>query len=385
MLFSKNNDDIQRFLNMTSDRRKLIDETPATPIPKTYVVNELAKSLHPDTVLAKIVDKSDVGKDCKAITLESLENGKFPYFRAGQFVTLSSKIDGAFVTRPYSISSSPKDAMKNKLEVTVQRASLYSKYLLDEVKIGENILVGEPSGDFYHDELRDKNVVFAIAGGSGITPFISMIKSIEEGSDDFELIIVYGAKTEKDLLIKSSDITSEKVKLHIVLSDERSNEYDNGFITKEIIKKYLPEKCKIFMCGNNAMYDFVTKELIDLGIDENSIRKEHNFVGDREVDDVKTYKLTINIRDKKYVIDAKNNETLMTSMERAGILAPSRCRSGVCGYCHSRKVSGKCYIPEKNDGRRKADLKFGYIHPCCTYPESDMEIDVPPFNGGKKL
>ncbi len=91
------------------------------------------------------------------------------------------------------------------------------------------------------------------------------------------------------------------------------------------------------------------------------------------------------MRDKVYVIDAYQNETLIAAMERAGLPAPVRCKSGSCGYCHSRLVKGECTIPEKYDSRRAADLKFGFLHPCCTYPDSDMEIDVPPFIGGELL
>lgn len=62
-------------------------------------------------------------------------------------------------------------------------------------------------------------------------------------------------------------------------------------------------------------------------------------------------------------------------MEQAGIKAPSRCRSGQCGWCHSMLVSGEVFIPDEADGRREADKKFGWIHPCCTYPLSDIELD----------
>ena len=67
---------------------------------------------------------------------------------------------------------------------------------------------------------------------------------------------------------------------------------------------------------------------------------------------------------------------LKSAMERAGINAPAKCRAGGCGFCHSRLVSGK-YSIAGADKRRLADTKFGYIHPCCTYPDSDMEIVVP--------
>jgi ferredoxin len=64
-------------------------------------------------------------------------------------------------------------------------------------------------------------------------------------------------------------------------------------------------------------------------------------------------------------------------MERAGIKAPSRCRSGECGWCRSRLLSGQVFIPEKTDGRRAADVQFGYIHPCSSFPASDVVLDVP--------
>jgi succinate dehydrogenase/fumarate reductase-like Fe-S protein len=62
-----------------------------------------------------------------------------------------------------------------------------------------------------------------------------------------------------------------------------------------------------------------------------------------------------------------------------GIATPANCRSGICGWCHSRLVSGNVYVPKEVDGRRMADLQYGYVHPCSTFPLSDIEIDVPPF------
>lgn len=380
MLFSKNKDDIQRFQNMAADRRAIIDNTPATPLPKTYAVNELSKALHPGTVTAEIVEVASVGNGCKKITLKSTaQNGRFPYFRAGQFVALSAKVGDSFITRPYSICSSPNQALQGKLQVTVQKAGLFSNYLTTQAKIGDTIFVGEPSGDFYHDDLRDKPTVFALAGGSGVTPFISMAKSIEEGSENFNLVLVYGAKSQKDLLIDPHQIKSEKVKIHVVLSEENSPEYLHGFITKEVIASLLPKQCSIFVCGPNAMYNFLDEQFKLLNVDLHSVRREHNSVGDREVKNPKTFTLTVKMHDKVVQIPARQNETLLTAMERAGIVSPVKCKSGVCGFCHSRKISGQCYVPEETDHRRKADIKFGYVHPCCTYPESDVAIDVPPM------
>lgn len=382
MLFSKNKDDIQRFQNMAADRRAIIDNTPAMPLPKTYAVNELSKALHPGTIAAEIVELVEVGNGCKKITLKSTsENGRFPYFRAGQFVTLSAKVGDSFITRPYSVCSSPLEALEGKMQVIVQKCGIFSTYLTEQAKVGDAIWVGEPSGDFYHDDLRDRKTVFAVAGGSGVTPFLSMAKSIAEGSEDFNLVLVYGAKTESDLLLDPSTIQNEKIKVHVVLSEERSPKYLHGFITKELIEKLMPQNCSIFACGPDGMYRYLDEQFNALGVSLYSVRKEHNSVCDRVVENPKTFTLTVHIREKVFTIPAKQNETLVTAMERAGIAAPVRCKSGVCGFCHSRKISGEFFIPEENDHRRKADLKFGYVHPCCTYPESDAEIDVPPFGG----
>ena len=381
MLFSKNPDDIKKFLEMANDRRKIVDETPATPLPKTYAVNELSKALHPGVIPAKIVAIEEVGNNCKTIRLQSTsENKRFPYFKAGQFVTLSCNVGSSFVTRPYSVSSSPFEAMKGILEVTVQKAGLFSTYLLEEAKVGDSLVVGEPSGDFYYDTLRDKKNVVAIAGGSGVTPFMSMMKSLEENSDDFNLTLIYGARTRKDLIIDYKDVKSDKVKLVIVLSHEEAEGYEHGFITSELLAKYVPSSYSVFMCGPDAMYKFVKGEFAKLGVSEYNIRQEHNSIGNREVSDPRTFNLTVHMRDKVYNVPALENETLLAAMERAGIKAPSRCKSGSCGFCHSRLVKGEYHVNKEHEYRRLADFKFGYIHPCCTYPESDMEIDVPPFN-----
>ena len=138
----------------------------------------------------------------------------------------------------------------------------------------------------------------------------------------------------------------------------------------------MDEETDIFMCGPDALYRHVEKQLE--GLDkEIRICKERNSIGDRKVDEEKIYKLIVHMRDEVFEIEAKNNETLVAAMERAGIKAPVKCKTGVCGFCHSRVIKGNYTIEEGNDFRRSADKIFNYIHPCCAYPESDMEIDVP--------
>ncbi len=70
-------------------------------------------------------------------------------------------------------------------------------------------------------------------------------------------------------------------------------------------------------------------------------------------------------------------DTILQILEQNGVAAPSHCRSGECGYCHSRLISGEVFVPDNMDYRRIADLQFGYIHPCCTFALGDISIEVP--------
>ena len=133
-----------------------------------------------------------------------------------------------------------------------------------------------------------------------------------------------------------------------------------------------------FLCGPVAMYNFVLKQLEPYGLPVKAVHKDATCCADREMDTPRTFDLTVHIRGDVYTIKAKENETLLTAMERAAIHAPNKCRAGGCGYCHSKWLSGEYLVAENRDGRREADRKFGFIHPCVTYPLGDMEIDVPP-------
>ena len=398
MAFKRSNvpgEDIKLAMGMTAERRRLIDETPAVPLVYEYGVNRLAKALHPGFVKAVIAEKTPCSTDCVKITLrpaadggEPPGGGEFPYFRAGQFITLSCRAGESFLSRPYSIISSPKEALAGRLEIMVQRKGIFSTFLIDEAPAGTELWVGEPSGDFHHDSIRDRNHILAIAGGSGVTPFLSMMKAIREGSEDFRLTLVYGARTKAHIPFDPEDFIGEAagkgaekgVNIVVVLSEEEAEGFRHGFITADLLKEYIDDDTSVFMCGPDAMYRFVQDELNSLGFDSSKIRQERNSVGDRKVSEIKLFRLTAHIRDAVYELEAANNETLITALERAGIPAVVRCRNGSCGFCHSRVVDGEYFIDSKDDFRRAADKKFNYIHPCSTYPESDMEIDIPIMN-----
>ena len=368
--------DLLRFKKLVPERRRHLEEAPATSIPKLYRVNETAAVLHPGNMRARLEKIIEENGDTKTFVF-SLPSPML--FRAGQYVTVGAKVGESFVKRPYAVSSSPYTALRNKkLSVTVKRAGFFSGYLHDSAEIGGEFIIGDPSGDFFHDGIRDSKRVLAIAGGSGITPFLSMAEAIREGSEDFDLTLIYGARRRTDLVFENrlNELKSDRFRFVCVLSDEESEGYEHGFVTAEILKKYAPDgEFTAMMCGPQAMYDFVGGALAELGGAVHNIRREANCIGNRDVPPA-TYRLTVEIRGEKHEIEAKAEETVLSAMERAGLNVPSKCRAGGCGFCHSKLVSGKFTIAGA-DKRRLADSKFGYIHPCCSYPDSDMELIVP--------
>lgn len=383
--------DMLKFKNMAKVREKNIQNAPAKEISGEFIINSKAKALHPDVQeleITEIIDHSLAG--AKTFVFKATK-GKVAYFRAGQYISIKEQIGDSFVTRPYSISSSPKDAKNGKIAITVKTnpTGYAAEYFLKEWKVGTRVIASDPQGQFYYEPMRDGKTVIACAGGSGITPFLSMAQAIRDGAEDFNLTILFGSRNKESILFAKEfdEITkaTDKVKVVHVLSDEEVEGYEHGFINAELIKKYAPQTdYSVFICGPEAMYRFIEKELPLLNLPEKNIRRELLGVTKKVWEQVgypaeckdKNYKITVKRGPIESVIDASANESVLVALERAGIKAPSRCRSGECGWCRSKLVSGSVFIPEENEGRRFSDIQFNYIHPCASFATSDLVIEV---------
>lgn len=372
--------DMLRFKKLVPNRREALANGSNTPLPTTYRTNELAKRLHPGYMEVELIEIRDLNDRMKEFVFQRKDAEAFPFFQAGQYVSLQAHIENGLVSRPYSIASSPKDALQNRLVLGIEKAGYFSGYMHEEAKIHDCFMMSEPSGEFHYEPLRDKHQVIAIAGGSGITPFLSMAKSMIEGSASYEMTLFYGVTDEAHLAYKEQlDAYREKgLKVIYVLSEEEKAGYEHGFISKEIIEKYADVKnATFFMCGPSKMYSFIMEQFASCNLPKKAFHKDASCCPDLEITDPKTYNLIVHMRDETYTIPALENETILVAMERAGLNAPNKCRAGGCGFCHSKWIKGEYYVAQGRDGRRSADIKFGFIHPCVSYPKSDLEIDVP--------
>ncbi|MGN1328743.1 MAG: FAD-binding oxidoreductase [Eubacterium sp.] len=389
---------MRKFLPMLGDRQSRFKSGVAEIPNGADHARELAKALHPKRQYLKISAVTERSADCKSFTLvpdEARGTSALAFFGAGKYLTVFQEISGLPITRAYSISSSPSDSLKGFYELTIKRVDggLLSNYILNNWEVGTEVEVSAPSGNFEYQPLRDAEKVIGIAGGSGITPFLSMANAIADGDEDFELTLLYGSRNQENILFRDEldaiAARTPKFKVVHVLSDadcELPEGAERGFITAEIIKKYAPENeaYSVFMCGPQQMYTFADKELEKLGLERKYIRHEMfgEFHNPQQQSDYpsnvpETVNITVTIQDEIKTVTGLTSDSVMQILEKNGIAVPARCRSGECGFCHSHLLSGKVYVPKNMEYRRMADYDFGCIHPCCSFPLTDLELNVP--------
>lgn len=386
-----------KFISLIPGRQKRFKEASKELVKNNDPAMALAKALHPKRQYLKVAEVVDRAEDCKSFTLvpdEARGTTALAYFGAGKYLTVFETINGMPITRAYSISSSPKDSLDGKYVLTIKLVDggLMSRYIFDTWTVGTEVEVSAPSGNFEYQPLRDAETVVCVAGGSGITPFLSMANAIADGDEDFKLILLYGSRNYDNILFKDElaelESKCDKIKVVHVLSNEENDVEgtEKGFITADLIKKYAPENepYSVFICGSQQMYAFVDKEIEKLNLPKKYIRHEmfgefHNpsTQEDYPAGVPEKVKITVTIQDETRTVEGLSADSVMQTLEKNGISVPARCRSGECGFCHSHLISGEVYVPKHLEYRRLADFKFGCIHPCCSFPLTDLEIVVP--------
>ena len=384
-----------KFFSIVKERSQRFKNAPEIPLVEEYSINALAKKLHPSVQNVKVADIQELADGCKRFTLiPDYQNGtsELAYFSSGQYVTVFLNIDGLKLTRAYSISSSPDQSLlKNKenpgfYQITVKPAKdgLVSAYILENWKVGLPVEISAPEGTFSYVYLRDAPTVIGIAGGSGITPFMSMIREVLESGEEREIFLLYGNRTEK-FSSYHAELTSfaenyPNFHYQLVISNDESYKGKKGFIDAKCIQDFVKktDDATFYMCGPQVMSDFCTKALEELHVKPRNIRREM-FGTRRDIQNEPlwpenlTGKESFKISVGGKTFDGISGESLLTSLERAGIRVNVCCRSGECSLCRVKLESGKVFVP-RGALLRHADGKFGYIHSCKAYPITDIEL-----------
>ena len=375
-------------------KRRLEAFAAASAVPeKVDPIGDVAREWHPGPIELVVTEIRDASITAKTVRFERPDGKKLPIFYAGQYISLQFTMDGHVICRPYSISSAPFEARAEKpfVEITVRKSKgdgWISDYINDGLKLGDKVVGTMGLGQFYYEPLRDAKNIVALAGGVGITPFASMAKEIAHGTMDADLTILYGSLSSDDIILKDelAALTGEHVHVVNVLSgDEPGWTGEKGFLSAELIKKYSKGDCSYFICGPQAMYRFLREEVVKLGVPAKRVRFEvfgqakdiTAFEGYPKELAGKTFNITVRRGIHEDVIPAKATESIVTACERAGIVLLTNCRSGECGFCRTKVISGEYYVCPEGDGRRAADKDFNYVHACAAYPLSDMTIKIP--------
>lgn len=341
--------------------------------------------LHPSLIRYKITEIIDESSSTKTFRLAS-ENNYLPPFQAGQYISLFLEVNNIRTSRPYSISSSPDHT--GHFDITVRRMEngLISNYMLDNLDKGDMIESSGPTGVFHYNPLIHDKTLVCLAGGCGITPFMSMVREITSRGLDRTIYLFYGSKNLDDMPFHH-ELTELSQKFYninyvpVLEEAEAGSQCKTGFITSDLIKDVLGNvnDKSFFICGPQAMYNFCVPELEKLGIAKRKIRREMfgtptciteysgwpGAIGGDDLFDIKV--------NGSESFQSPAGVSLLVTLENKGFMVPSICRSGECSMCRVKILSGKVFQPTGTPVRA-SDSQFGYVHACVSYPLENVEI-----------
>ncbi|MHB8781382.1 MAG: FAD-binding oxidoreductase [Candidatus Geothermincolia bacterium] len=367
--------------------KKLYSHLLADPLDfEPSLVADTVARLHVDRLPVTVSEIIDETASSKTFRLRAAD-GTLPSYRSGQFVTVFLAIDGIKTSRAYSISSSP--TRLGYLDITVRRVAdgFVSAYLLDRAQVGDVLEIAGPAGCFYYEPYMDGDDLVFLAGGSGITPFMSMIRHAVDTGSSTRMHLVYGSRTPEDVIfgaeLEQLAERYENIRFDLVISEPPKG-YKGvcGFLDDSVMKEVVgdTEGKTFFACGPTAMYDLCADSLGKLGVPPARLRQEISgpppqitAVSGWPVALTGEEMFTVTLDGCGRAVSVRSGEPLMNALEREGVTIGNLCRSGECGICRTRLLSGDVFMPGTVT-MRAMDAACGYIHPCMSYALSDLVI-----------
>jgi ferredoxin-NADP reductase len=380
------------------------------------VVRRVVSAIHPRRMRLRVLEIIQETPTTKTFRFERTD-GPLPPFRPGQYVNVFVDVDGVLTSRPYSIVSPPGSDI---LELTVRDkpGGFVAPYLLNEVQVGDELETTGPAGSFYHEPLIDGDDLVFLAGGSGITPFMSIIRDAIHHDRPIKIHLLYGSRVPDDVIYgdELAELAANHPNLNysLVISEPPADcDGLTGFLDAELIREQVGDPSlrlcpstspstslraglrtssgqatgsgqavmgkTFYICGPNVMYDFCLAALEELCVPPHKIRrelygppadvtKEPGWPEGLSPDTVFNVEVT-----GQKTIRAQAGEPLLNTLERYGIIVPAVCRSGECSACRICLLSGRVFMPA-HTGLRESDRQHGYIHACVSYPLEDLRI-----------
>jgi ferredoxin-NADP reductase len=372
-------------------RRKSIFRQASATVRPLGKVNALATSIHPPIQTFRITACTQESPTTATFRISPSDPGaRVAVFRAGQYVAVEAEIDGIRISRPFSIASPPDVSYReNYYDITIRSKDdgFFAPWVMENWREGSLVQTSDPQGYFYYEPLRDSKTVVCLAGGSGVTPFRSLIPDLLRHEPEANIVLLYGITSPDEILFRQewermAADNPERFRFVPVCSDAAAGwSGERGFLSAELIGSHVsaPQDASFFICGPAPMHEFLTRELDGIDLKPRQVRRE-NFGGAAPTRaSGGAVSISVQVEGSTSVVEvaADPSETVLTALERAGLNPPALCRAGECGWCRSRLLDGSVDSPDHSDHLRAGDRKFGYFHPCSSWPESDLVIRIP--------
>ncbi|GIZ08031.1 ferredoxin--NADP reductase [Flavobacterium sp. UMI-01] len=306
-------------------------------------------------------------------------------FIAGQYLNLKLTLDGKEIRRAYSICSSPESG-ELRIAVKAVKDGVFSQFANNQLKAGDVIEVGEPEGKFTFEPVADKqNNYIAFASGSGITPVISIIKSVLKSEPKSSFVLVYGNKSPEETIFHQElhDLHLQYVNrffVDYVYSQVHVEHAQYGRIDKAIVNFALNNKHKeidfdkFYLCGPEEMINTVSTVLKEKNVKDSAILFELFTASSQELeikDSLEGHsKITIMVDDDETSFEMSQKQTILEAALKKGIDAPYSCQGGICSSCLARVTSGTAEM-KKNSILTDKEIADGLILTCQAHPTSD--------------
>ena len=303
-------------------------------------------------------------------------------FTAGQYITLKTVIDAKEIRRDYSLSSSPQS---ESLTVTVKEIEngVFSSYANTQLKTGDTLEVGTPNGRFIYDPKTDaSNTIVAFAAGSGITPIMSIARTVLETDSNF--VLIYGNKSPKetifyDEILKLQILHSNRFMVLFIYSETDEKDALFGRIDSGNVQYLLKNNIavnnsqKFYLCGPEGMINTVNGILTEKGVEASKVLFELFTASE-----VKSTSTSTNEGDSNITILVDEEETTLVMSQKQTILdaalandldVPYSCQGGVCSSCICRVTEGTATM-RQNNILTDNEVAEGLVLSCQAEPTS---------------
>ena len=332
----------------------------------------------PDSVRVALRVPDDVGSEFE--------------FQPGQHLPMQVSINDKPVRRTYSICSVPGE-MPLEIGVRIQPGGLFSEYVQNEMKVGDQIQVMPPFGQFHANISADnKKTYLAFAAGSGITPIMSIVRAVLEGEPESRVVLFYGNRRQRtamfiDDLYALKNRFPERVQLYFLFSQEDQEfEIFSGRLDESRVPELYRYFCgglqpdEAFICGPNTMIENVKTALVGVGIDETNIHIERygaprkgggsrQGVKTENAEILATVDVIMDGHRKSFDMTADAGNLVDAAAEQ-GIDLPYSCKGGVCATCRTHVRNGEVTMAT-NYGLEPWEVEKGFVLACQSVPVSD--------------